>query len=82
MIHVYRGPAMVERPANPPEQRSAAFCPECKKYRVQDLVMLAPVMDFTMRDDELTAAAFCGPVFRWKCPCGNRIHANLEAVGW
>jgi hypothetical protein len=73
---------MVEQAANPPEQRSAAFCPDCKRRRVQDLVMLVPVMDHTMREDQLMAAAFCGPELKWKCPCGKRIHANLEVVGW
>jgi hypothetical protein len=83
-IHIYRGPVMKEQPSNPPQQRSAAWCDLCQKRRVQDLVVMVPVMDpEKMREDEMMAAAFCGPYFRWKCPCGNKILApGWEAEGW
>lgn len=83
-VHIYHGPAMEEQPSNPPQQRSAAWCESCKQRRVQDLVVMMPVMNSdTMREDELMAAAFCGPEFRWKCPCGNRMHApGWVAEGW
>ena len=82
-IHIYRGPAMEEpKPMNPLKQRSAAFCPACKRYRVQTLVVRMPVMDpDTMREDQLMAAAFCGPEVNWQCPCGELLHANWE-IEW
>jgi len=84
-VHLYRGPGMdPPKPANPFQQRSAAHCPVCKQRRVQTLMVLVPTMDpDTMREDQMMAAAFCGPEFRWACPCGELLHApGFEAVGW
>lgn len=83
-LHIYRGPRMEEKPCNPPRQRSAAWCESCRRRRVHDLIVLMPVMDpATMRDNEMMAAAFCGPGFRWKCPCGEKMYApGWEAIGW
>ena len=83
-VHLYHGPEMAEQEANPPRQRSAAFCPKCKRRRVQDLKVLVPVMDpETMDESAMMAAAFCGPEFRWACPCGERLYApGFVAEGW
>lgn len=82
---MYRGPEMdPPKPANPFTQRSAAWCERCHQRRVQTLMVLVPTMDpDTMRADEMMAAAFCGPDFRWACPCGELMLApGLEATGW
>lgn len=84
-IHIYRGPAMEDpRPINPLEQRSAKFCTGCERHTVQTLVYRMPKMDpDTMREDEMMAAAFCGPDLRWQCSCGELLLAPGRYVeGW
>lgn len=61
------------------EQRSALYCPKCKRRTVQTLVCVAPVMDpETMDEVQLFAAAMYGPDFVWECPCGGEKSANVE----
>lgn len=76
-VHIYMGPKMERHPQK--EQSSACYCPRCKRRTVQTLVCLAPVMDpETMREDQLMAAAFCGPEFVWECACGGTKPADRE----
>lgn len=84
MIHLYKGPAMADpEPINPLTQRSAAWCEVCKQRRVQTLMFIMPVMNQEMEEHALMAAAFCGPEFRWQCPCGALMSApGWEATGW
>lgn len=78
-VHVCTGPAMKRNKEH--EQASAKYCPACKRRTVQTLVSYVPKMDpDTMREDEMMAAAFCGPEFRWECTCGDTRHANYEVV--
>jgi hypothetical protein len=69
-------------PVNPLEQRSAAWCHTCKRRRVQTLVFRMPVMNDTMDEHALMAAAHCGPEIDWLCPCGELTHANRVVEGW
>lgn len=78
-VHIYRGPEMVRHKEL--EQASAVFCHKCRRRTVQTLVLYVPKMDpETMREDEMTAAAFMGPEFRWECRCGGDKQANYECV--
>jgi hypothetical protein len=76
-IHICRGPEM-ER-CRELEQASAMYCPACRRRTVQTLVSYFPKMDpDTMREDQMLAAAFYGPSFRWECSCGGSKHAARE----
>jgi hypothetical protein len=77
MIHINYGPKCEEKTTE--NQRSAAWCHVCQRRRVQTLTYLMPIMDpETMDDSAMMAAAFYGPTFRWKCPCGGK----MPAPGW